>query len=128
MKYFICILVLLLATSCASPSKLSTTGALHHVGLVWLKQPGNEAHRQRLVDAVHAFLRDIPEVRGVSVGCALPQKSELVDSSFDVCFVMQFDDQDAMDKYAMHASHKKAAEDAFLPLARKIVFYDFMSE
>ena len=117
-----------LASSCASSPKIATMGRLHHVGLVWLKEPGNEANRRRLIDAAHAFLREIPEVRALSVGPALPQASPLVDSSFDLCFVMEFDDQAAMDRYAKHPVHEKAAREWFLPLASKLVFYDFMSE
>jgi hypothetical protein len=125
----VCLLIAGVITSaCASSAKISTTGRLHHVGLVWLKEPGNAADRQRLIDAAHAFLREIPEVRALSVGPALPQSSRLVDSSFDLCFVMEFDDQPAMDRYAKHPVHEKAARELFLPLATKLVFYDFLSE
>lgn len=90
--------------------------------------PGNATDRQALVDAAHRFARDIPEVRSLSVGQALPQASPLVDSSFDVCLVVQFDDQAAMDRYAKHPVHQRAAEEAFPPLARKLLFYDFVVE
>ena len=117
-----------LTSSCASSSKTATTDRLHHVGLVWLKEPGNEAHRRRLIHAAHAFLRDIPELRALSVGTALSQESRLVGSSFDICFVMEFDDQPALDRYAKHPLHETAARELFLPLASKLVFYDFVSE
>lgn len=116
-----------LASSCTS-SNAAAMGRLHHVGLVWLKEPGNEADRQRLIDAAHTFLREIPEVRRLSVGQAIPGESQLVDSSFDLCFVMEFDDKAAMDRYAKHPVHVKAAQEAFLPLARKLLFYDFVAE
>lgn len=117
-----------LASACASSSRVATTGRLHHVGLVWLNDPGNEADRQRLIDAAHTFLREIPEVREMSVGATLPSESALVDSSFDLCFVMEFDDRAALDRYARHPVHVEAAEQAFLPLASRILFYDFVSE
>jgi hypothetical protein len=41
---------------------------------------------------------------------------------------MQFDDQAALDRYGKHPVHQKAAEEAFLPLSRKILFYDFITE
>jgi stress responsive alpha/beta barrel protein len=116
-----------LASACTS-SKAAATGSLHHVGLVWLKEPGSEADRQRLIDAAHAFLREIPEVRRLSVGQAVPRASPLLDSSFDLCLVMEFDDQAALDRYAQHPVHLKAAQEAFLPLARKLLFYDFVAE
>ena len=116
-----------LASACAS-SNSAAMGRLHHVGLVWLKEPGNEADRRRLIDAAHTFVREIPEVRRLSVGQALPRESQLVDSSFDLCFVMEFDDRAAMDRYAKNPVHEKAAQEAFLPLARKLLFYDFVAE
>ena len=122
------LLVGVVASACATPSKIAARGRLHHVGLVWLKEPGNEADRKRLIDAAHTFLREIPEVRELSVGVALPSESPLVDSSFDLCFVMEFDDRAAMDRYAQHPAHLRAAQQAFLPLARKLLFYDFVSE
>lgn len=114
--------------ACASSPKIAKTERLHHVGFVWLREPGNEAHRRQLIDAAHAFLREIPELRGLSVGTALSQDSPLVDSSFDICFVMEFDDQAALDRYAKHPLHETAARDLFLPLASKLLFYDFVSE
>jgi len=103
-------------------------GKLTHVGLVWLKNPGNAPERQRLIDALHRFAREIPEVRSLSVGQPHASASKLVDSTFDVCFTMQFDDQAALDRYSKNPVHQKAAEEAFLPLSQKIVFYDFISE
>jgi hypothetical protein len=41
---------------------------------------------------------------------------------------MEFDDEAAMDRYAKHPVHEKAAQEAFLPLARKLLFYDFVAE
>ncbi|MES2569770.1 MAG: Dabb family protein [Verrucomicrobiota bacterium] len=103
-------------------------GKLTHIGLVWLKNPGNSAERQRLIEALHRFVREIPEVRSLAVGQPLSSASKLVDSSFDVCFTMQFDDQAALDRYGKNPVHQKAAQEAFLPLSQKILFYDFITE
>ncbi len=103
-------------------------GKLTHIGLVWLKNPGDTTERQRLIDALHRFAREIPEVQALSVGRPHPSASTLVDSTFDVCFTMQFDDQAALDRYAKHPVHQKAAQEAFLPLSQKILFYDFITE
>jgi hypothetical protein len=112
----------------ASSAESAAKGKLMHIGLVWLKNPGNPAERQRLIDALHRFAREIPEVRAVSVGQSPPSTSQLVDSTFDVCFTMQFDDQAALDRYSKHPVHHKAAEEDFLPLSQKILFYDFITE
>lgn len=112
-----------------SPSAEPTKkGKLTHIGLIWLKNTGNDTDRQQLIDSLRQFAREIPEVQSLTVGKAHPSPSQLVDSTFDLCFTMQFDDQAALDRYARHPIHQKAASDLFLPLSRKILFYDFSNE
>lgn len=115
-------------SGCATAPKPAAAGKLYHVGLVWLKEPGNAAHRQQIVAAAHAFAREIPEVQFLSVGQSPPSSSPYVDDSFDVCVVMQFADKAALERYNQHPLHQKAAHEAFLPLSKKILFYDFISE
>lgn len=117
-----------LLSGCVTASKQATAGKLYHVGLVWLKEPGNAEHRQSIVAAAHSFAREIPEVEFLSVGQSMPNGSQLVDDSFDICFVMRLEDKTALDRYGKHAVHQKAAQEMFLPLSRKIMFYDFTSE
>ena len=78
--------------------------------------------------AAHSFARDIPEVELLSVGQSMPKSSQWVDTSFDICFVMRLEDQAALDRYAKHPVHQKAAQEVFLPLSQRIMFYDFISE
>ena len=115
-------------TGCASASRQATAGKFYHVGLVWLKEPGNAEHRQKIIAATHSFAREIPEVEFLSVGQTLPKRSELIDASFDICFVMRLEDKAALDRYGKHPVHQKAAQEVFLPLSQKILFYDFTSE
>lgn len=113
---------------CVTAPKAGKTGKLNHIGLFWLKEPGNVADRQKLIAAAHRFSREIPEVQLLSVGQSVPQGSALLDTSFDICLIMQFDDQAAMDRYAKHPIHVQAAQEVFLPLSKKIQFYDFVAE
>jgi hypothetical protein len=113
---------------CVTAPKAGKTGKLNHIGLFWLKEPGNVADRQKLIAAAHRFARDIPEVQLLSVGQSVPKGSALLDTSFDICLIMQFDDQAAMDRYAKHPVHAQAAQEVFLPLSQKIQFYDFVAE
>lgn len=118
-----------LITGCASTPKPAAAGKIYHIGLIWLKEPGNAEHRQQIVAAAHAFAREIPEVQFLSVGQTLPNPgSTYVDASFDICVVMQFADKAAMERYNKHPVHQKAAHEAFLPLSQKLLFYDFISE
>lgn len=115
-------------TGCATASKQAKAGKFYHVGLVWLKEPGNAEHRQKIIAAAHSFAREIPEVEFLSVGQTLPKTSQWADASFDICFVMRLEDKAALDRYGKHPVHEKAAKEVFLPLSQKILFYDFTSE
>jgi hypothetical protein len=118
----------LFLTGCATTTRQAEAGKLYHVGLVWLKEPGNAEHRKKIIEAAHAFAREIPEVQFLSVGQTLPAESSFVDASFDVCFVMRLEDKAALDRYSKHPTHEKAAKEVFLPLSQKFLFYDFISE
>lgn len=116
-------------TSAAEPKPAKEEqGKLYHVGLVWLKEPGNTEQRKKIIEAAHSFAKEIPEVESLSVGQTLPQTSSYVDASFDVCFVMRLSDKEAMDRYGANPVHQQAARDLFLPLSKKILFYDFIAE
>lgn len=112
----------------ADQAKPASEGKLYHVGLVWLKESGNAEQRKKIIEAAHAFAEEIPEVEFLSVGQTLPQTSPYIDASFDVCFVMRLQDKAAMDRYGAHPVHQKAAQEVFLPLSKKIIFYDFIAE
>jgi hypothetical protein len=115
-------------SGCATASKQATAGKFYHVGLVWLKEPGNAEHRQKIIGAAHSFEREIPEVKFLSVGQSPPSTSAYVDDSFDICFVMRLEDKAALERYGKNPVHGKAAQEVFLPLSRKFLFYDFISE
>ena len=115
-------------TGCATSTKQAAAGKFYHVGLVWLKEPGNAEHRRKIIEAAHSFAREIPEVQFLSVGQSPPSTSSFVDGSFDLCFVMRLEDKAALDRYGAHPVHQNAAQEVFLPLSQKILFYDFTSE
>ena len=115
-------------SGCATAPKPAKAGKFYHVGLVWLKEPGNAEQREKIIAAAHSFAREIPEVQFLSVGQTLPKTSSWADASFDICFVMRLEDKAAMDRYAKNPVHQKAAQEVFLPLSQKILFYDFTSE
>ncbi len=118
----------LLLSGCATAPQPAKAGKLYHVGLVWLKEPGNAEHRQKIIEAAHSSARQIPEVEFLSVGKTLPSVSSWHDASFDICFVMRLENKAALDRYGKHPVHQKAAQEVFLPLSQRILFYDFTSE
>ena len=120
--------VIAFLSGCATAPQPAKAGKLYHIGLVWLKEPGNTEHRQKIVEAAHSFARKIPEVEFLSVGKTLPAVSSWHAASFDICFVMRLENKAALDRYAKNPVHEKAAKEVFLPLSQKILFYDFTSE
>jgi Stress responsive A/B Barrel Domain len=95
-----------------------------HVVLCWLKEPGNDANRQKLIDASRTFTQ-IPGLVEVSAGRPLPSTRPIVDSSYDVAIVMKFTDQQALKNYATHPVHVSARDSILNPLVAKYLIYDF---
>jgi hypothetical protein len=100
------------------------TSGVSHVVLCWLNNPGDAAARQKLMDASHTFT-SIPGVAAVSAGTPLPSTRPVVDSSFDVGVVIEFDNEAALHAYEQNPIHQKAVAEVLRPLTRKIVIYDF---
>lgn len=103
-------------------------GDLHQVGLVWLKNAGSEHDQRKVIDAVHAFGREIPEVKSAVVGRTDGMGGPYSETSYDICFILSFEDEAARQRYNVHPIHQKAANEVFLPLSRKLLFYRFVSE
>ena len=97
---------------------------IHHFVLCWLKEPGNEEHRQQIVEATESF-REIPGVLAARAGQVIPSDREIVDDSFDVGILIVVPDSKSLTEYLEHPIHQKAKEEVLLPLVEKIVVYDF---
>src|SRR5205809_7984172 len=109
-------------SGCATAPKPTKAGKLYHVGLVWLKEPGNAEHREKIIAAAHSFAREIPEVQFLSVGQTLPKTSSWADASFDICFVMRLEDKAAMDRYAKNPVPRRQRRRFFFRFRRKLCF------
>ena len=102
-------------------------GTVSHIVLCWLKTPGDEAARQRLIDESKAFRGVIPGLVDVTTGTALPSTRPAVDSSFDVAVVMTFRNEAALRAYDQHPRHKQAVDEVLRPLVARLVIYDVRS-
>lgn len=121
-------LSLLLACCAASQRAEKSSGRLHQVGLVWLKNAGSLEDQRRVIEAVHAFGKHIPEVKSAYVGRTDGVGGAFSDTSYDVCFILSFEDEAARLRYNANQVHLKAAKEVFLPLSRKLLFYRFAGE
>ena len=98
-----------------------------HVVCVWLKDHGGEQKRDQLI-ATGKALAKIPGIVRLSAGRCMPSDRPIVDSSYDVAYVMEFRDAAAMKAYVTHPDHESAVRMVLKPLARKVVVYDFQAE
>ena len=100
------------------------TDSLEHIVIVWLKEPGNAEHRERILSASEV-LKEIPGVLSLKSGSVITSDRSIVDSSFDVALIVSFEDQAALDSYVIHPTHIKLLEETLKPLVEKIQVYDF---
>ena len=115
--------------SCATARHTSAPkGSLHQIGFVWLKNGGATSDQQKIIDAVHEFGREIPEVQSVAVGKTDGIGGPFSDTSYDVSFILTFESEAARLRYNEHPVHQKAAKEVFLPLSHKLLFYRFIGE
>lgn len=96
---------------------------VRHIVLCWLKEPGSETARRKLIEATEA-LGDLPGVVDVAVGVPLASDRPVVDDSFDVGIVFTFEDAEALAAYQDHPRHLKAVEEVLQPLVERILVYD----
>ena len=124
-RNLIVVLLLLLSASCQTMTHgRRDAGGVEHIVLCWLKTPGDEAARRRVIDESKAFAGVIPGLLDVSAGAPLPSTRPAVDSSFDVAVVMTFEDEASLRAYDSHPRHKKAVDEVLRPLVARLVIYD----
>jgi hypothetical protein len=98
-------------------------GRVTHVVVCWLKTPGDEAGRDRLIAASRTF-GEIPGVLAVTAGRAVPSTRPVVDGSFDVAVVIVFRDRASLVNYQTHPLHLRALEQTLKPLVARQIVYD----
>jgi hypothetical protein len=131
-KFGICVVLIALVgvlPSCKQVmyAPLYQKGTVSHVVLCYLKNKGNEADRQRILEATRQ-LREIRGVYDIEVGYVLPSSRPIVVSDYDVGLVVTFRDKEAMDAYVTDPRHQKAVKEVLEPLTSKIVVYDFVNQ
>lgn len=102
-------------------------GAVQHVVVCWLKEPGNSAARARLIEACQVFL-DIPGVLDVQAGPPLASDRPVVDDSFDVALIITFESEQALRDYLPHPLHRQVVDELVKPLVERFIVYDFLPQ
>lgn len=130
LRHWIRLLFIAVLTVCSLPvsaAEPDPDAAVVHIVLVWLKEPGNLEHRQRIIDATREF-ETIPGVIDVSVGEVVTSDRSVVDDSFDVGLYLTFSSVDAMNTYLADDRHQQALREIFRPLSERYIVYDFQDE
>ena len=104
-----------------------TDSRIVHVVLVWLKEPGNTAHRADVIEATRGF-SSIPGVEEIRVGEPIPSQRTNVDNSYDIGLYIVFSSKEALETYLTHPEHKAAQRSILRPLVKKVVIYDFWDD
>jgi len=113
--------------SCASSGeKELSDDKVVHVVLLWLKEPGNNQHIQKIIDTSYK-LHEIPELIKLRVGKSIPSDRKIVDDSFDVGLYMTFNNEEDMQLYLDHPKHKEIVKSVLKPLVSRILVYDFVT-
>ena len=126
-RHWIWLLLFAVSAACSFPAlaaEPARDAAVVHIVLVWLKEPGNPEHRQRIIEISREF-ETIPGVIDVSVGEVVPSDRLIVDDSFDVGLYLRFSSVDAMNTYLADDRHQQALREVFRPLSERYIVYDF---
>ncbi|MGB1580528.1 MAG: Dabb family protein [Nevskiales bacterium] len=124
--YILLLLLLWLSPAALAHDPPKPPGVIHVV-MVWLKEPGNPAHRQQIISGSKK-LEAIPGVQEIRVGEVVESEREVVDDSFDVALYMRFASEEAMQTYLAHPDHVNAVKEYFLPIMDRYRVYDFRDE
>lgn len=114
-----------------APMAIAQTGinatrskVIHHV-FFWLKNPGNATDKALLMEGLKT-LRGVKQVKQLLIGSpARTEQRTVVDSSYDVSELMQFDSAAEQDAYQIDPIHKAFVE-KYSPLWEKVVVYDML--
>ncbi len=116
--------VVLALVGCRAPASGEPADTfVEHVVLVWLKEPENPEHVQRMLDAART-LAAIPEVLELRAGPPLASEREVVEDGFTLGFVFRFADAAALARYEADPRHQRALREVLVPLAERFVVQD----
>jgi hypothetical protein len=110
--------------SCSWSLRKVESGEIHHIIIVWLKNPGNEEDTKFIIDASRK-LRSIPGVKTIEIGQVVKSDRKIVDSSYDVAVKMTFSSIENMHKYLSHPDHVRLAKEVLMPKIKKIKVFDY---
>lgn len=102
---------------------------LHHLVIVWLKQPGDANLRQLYIDKSKP-LAQLPGVMAYDVGSPARVKrrhtSSALDESYDVAIASEFENQAAFELFLKNPTYGRIAQEVLRPMVQRYQVYDFV--
>lgn len=94
---------------------------VHHV-YFWLKNPGSEADRNKLIEGLQALAKVKP-IRMAHIGTPAATNRSVIDRSYAVSWLLFFDNLEDEEIYQKHPEHLKFVEN-YSHLWEKVIVYD----
>jgi hypothetical protein len=94
---------------------------IHHV-YFWLKNPGNKEDRAKLIEGLKK-LSKVKTIKNYYIGQPAATRREVIDSSYDVSWLLFFDNPADQDSYQTDPIHLKFVEECS-SLWTKVTVYD----
>ncbi len=102
-------------------------GSVSHVVVIWLYDRTDETAKREIMSAG----RKLEKVQGVVTltgGEVVPSERPMVDSSFDVAFVMTFKDENDLNHYVNDPAHLEIKRNVLDRYAKQVKIYDFVAQ
>ena len=97
---------------------------LNHVVLVWFNDDVTPMQIEK-VKAQSYALKAIGELKYIQAGSAIASERGIVDDSFDLGILMQFENKEAMERYVSDPRHKAFLEEHIKGKVKNLLVYDF---
>ncbi len=94
---------------------------IHHV-YFWLKNSGNKEDKAKLIEGLKK-LSKVKTIKNFYIGQAAATRRDVIDSSYDVSWLLFFDNPADQDSYQTDSIHLKFVEECS-SLWQKVVVYD----
>jgi hypothetical protein len=118
-------LIICLLSSLLTPFAFAGPKPIQHVVFCWLA----DDHSPADVEAVKAGFADfasIPQISSMVIGDPLLSEREIVDDSFHVGVVMEFNNAEDLEAFMVDKTHKKITTEVLAPLCPRAVVYDII--
>lgn len=102
---------------------------VHHVVVIWLKQPGDENGRRQYIQESQQFAR-LPGVLSYDIGSPVAiqrgRANTVLDESYDLAISSTYESRQAFEDFLKNPEYVRVAQEVLRPLVDKYKVYDFI--